>query len=42
MNNKELKKIKKIFGINNLINIDKNEMYEGNSNIFSINKEVLQ
>ena len=40
-NNDDIKKIKKIFGKQNLILIDRKEMYEGNSNIFSINEEIV-
>ncbi len=35
----ELEKLKNIFGKSNIIQIDKHEMYEGFSNIFSINNE---
>ena len=37
----DIKKIEKIFGKKNLIFIDRKEMYEGNSNIFSINEEIV-
>tara|TARA_B100000614_G_scaffold257559_1_gene278049 strand:+ start:524 stop:1429 length:906 start_codon:yes stop_codon:yes gene_type:complete len=37
----ELDKLKKIFGKNNMIQIDENEMYQGFSNIFSISNEIV-
>ena len=38
---KDIKLIHKIFGQENLIKIDKEEMYEGCANIFSINKQTI-
>ena len=37
----ELDKLRKIFGKNNMIQIDENEMYQGFSNIFSISNDIV-
>jgi len=40
-NHSDLDTLKKIFGENNMIKIDRTEMFEGYSNIFSINSEMV-